>query len=396
MEINLQLRNNRGFRWVKKGSFYIKGYIYDLNEKLYLEEDLAEYFKGIRSYSDFEERVSYANGCFSVIWKKGDVVYAACDIIRAFPLFYKNEDDGWIITDDAIFLQGHIKKPEINQVASVEFLATGYVTGSETLVNDINQVQAGEIIRIENNELTKKFYYTYRISKPFETDYEEFRSEGIKIFNNAFKRFIASLKGRTVMVPLSGGFDSRMIAAMLKKYEYDKVICFTYGREGNPEVEVSRKVAEILGFKWIFVKYSDELINNYIEDKVFREYFQYAGNLVSMFFMQEYFAVRYLKDNNLIPEDSIFAPGHSGDFLGGSQLYKHGNLSINEDIGQITRRIYFVKYCNLRPKGSDKKAIIRRIEKTLEEKFTGNSALSYSVHEDWDFKEKLAKLLWET
>ena len=35
---------------------------------------------------------------------------------------------------------------------------------------------------------------------------------------------------------------------------------------------------------------------------------------------------------------------------------------------------------------------MRRIEKSLQEKFTGDRSFAYSVHEDWDFKEKLAKL----
>jgi asparagine synthase (glutamine-hydrolysing) len=389
---NINLNQNQiGFKWIKAENFYFKGYIFDLNERLYSGEELADYFTGIKSYSDFEERVSYANGCFSVIYQKEELLYAACDIIRSFPLFYKRLNGEWIISDNAYFLLGKNGNDEINELASKEFLATGYVTGDETLVTGIHQVQAGEIIRFEDEELKKKFYFTYRISATNDYEYIELKSDGIEIFNNSFKRFIASLNGRTVVIPLSGGYDSRLIAVMLKKYEYEKVVCFTYGRPGNPEIEISGKVAEILGFKWINIEYSDELIRNYLNDNVFRDYYKYSGNLVSMFFMQEYFAVKYLKDHNLIPDESIFAPGHSGDFLGGSQLNKHGNLGLYENIWDLTNGIYYVKYCYLRPKSVDKERILKRIQKTLEEKFTGNSDLSYSIHEDWDFKEKLAK-----
>jgi len=39
-----------------------------------------------------------------------------------------------------------------------------------------------------------------------------------------------------------------------------------------------------------------------------------------MFFLQEYFAVRYLKQNRLIPDNTVFISGYSGDFIAGSYL----------------------------------------------------------------------------
>ena len=390
MQTNIELRDNKGFSWVRNDNISVKGYIFDLKEHLYLGKDLTLYFANIKSYADFEERVRYANGSFSVIYKKGDICFAACDCIRTFPLYYTKAQDGWIISDDPYFLLESKDDTLINEIASIEFLATGYVTGNETMVKGIWQVQAGAIIRIEE-EVRNKFYFTYRTIVTGADEYTEYRAEAIEVFNKAFKRFIASLDGRTVVVPLSGGFDSRLIAAMLKKYEYDKVICFTYGRKGNPEIEISRKVAERLGFKWIYAEYTNNLIMGYLQNNVFRDYYKYAGKLGSMFFMQEYFAVKYLKENRLIPADSIFAPGHSGDFLGGSQIFKHGNLNLFEDIKEITRRIYRVKYIYKRPSLKDRERILQRIEKSIEEKFTGNTDFSYSIHEDWDFKEKLTK-----
>jgi len=146
-----------------------------------------------------------------------------------------------------------------------------------------------------------------------------------------------------------------------------------------------------LGFKWICVEYTDELINGYMDDQYFKDYYKYASNLVSMFFLQEYFALRYLKDNQLIPDNSIFAPGHSGDFLGGSQLSKHGNLLETESLKDIAERLLFIKYAYVRPEGEKMEKMLQRIEKSLQEKFTGDSVLAYTIQEDWDYKEKLAK-----
>jgi asparagine synthase (glutamine-hydrolysing) len=378
-------------QWSRKGNLYARGYIFGPDGQLYSGTGLVGYFAGIKSYTDFEEKVIYANGCFSVIYNEGVNLYAASDSIRAFPLFYKREEEGWIISDDPYIFIKDDKNAELNKIAAIEFLATGFVTGDETLIQGIRQIQAGEIIRIEATELNKKFFFSYRTALSSDSEYNEFRLKGVEIFNEAFRRFISGLNGRTVVVPLSGGFDSRLIVAMLKKNNYEKVICFTYGRQGNPEIEVSRKAAEILRYQWIYIEYTHELISNYLHDEIFKKYYTYAGKLVSMFFMQEYFAVKYLKENKLIPDDSIFAPGHSGDFLGGSQLFKHGNLGLFENSKELSKRIYKVKYCYLRPGPGNKEMVLGRIQKSLEEKFTWNADLSYSIHEDWDFKEKLAK-----
>jgi asparagine synthase (glutamine-hydrolysing) len=91
------------------------------------------------------------------------------------------------------------------------------------------------------------------------------------------------------------------------------------------------------------VEYNREKIHNYLSDKTFAEYYPYASRATSMFFMQEYFAVKHLKENKLIPDDSVFIPGHSGDFLGGSQLNKY-NISENESIESLSAKILKDKF----------------------------------------------------
>jgi len=385
------LQNNKGFTWHSKGGISVKGFLFDNQDNFFPGKEIIEYFSSIDSFSDFEERVNYANGAFSVIIHFEEEIFVATDIIRTFPLFYARHQGKWILSDDAGYLSELTGNHEINPLAKVEFLAAGYVTGNETLLQGIRQVQAGEIIRFKEDDLNNRFYYSYRTHKAREDEYEDLKSEGLKTIQEAFARFIVSLDNKTVVLPLSGGYDSRLIAAKLKHFGYKDVVCFTYGRKSSPEIEISEKVAKQLGYKWIFVEYTEELIEGYLEDEHFRQYYPYASQYVSMFYMQEYFAVRYLKENKLIPDDSVFVPGHSGDFLAGSQLNKHSNLRMEESLSQIAERIYSIKYCFNKPNPDNKPKILDRIEKSLQEKFIKDSDLAYTIHEDWDFKEKLAK-----
>jgi len=296
MDKVLLIRNNKGFSWQRTENLAVKGYLFDRSGHFFDGSQLLDYFSGIESLTDLDERVSYANGCFTVIFSKEDELYVASDPVRAFPVFYTRLKAEWIISDDADEILKKIETPARNEIAWQEFLAAGYVTGDETLISGLSQVQAGELIQFKKDDLKKKFFYSYRTHISSEGEYDELRTAGISVMEDTFKRFTGGLKGRTVIVPLSGGFDSRMIAVMLKKSGYSNVVCLTYGRPGNPEMKVSQKVAEILGFKWICVEYTEELIRGYLNDSYFRDYYPFASNLVSMFYLQEYFAIRYLKE----------------------------------------------------------------------------------------------------
>jgi asparagine synthase (glutamine-hydrolysing) len=122
------------------------------------------------------------------------------------------------------------------------------------------------------------------------------------------------------VVPLSGGLDSRIIVAMLKRLGAEDVICFTYGKKGNREAEISRQVAEALGYRWYFVEYTKEkLYDNYRSDDMQR-YLEYGGNLVSLPVIQDFLAVKELKEEGKIPGNAVIVPGHSGDMLAGSHI----------------------------------------------------------------------------
>ena len=389
----IHLLKNSGFKWFETGKIHVKGYIFDRSDNLYTDSQLLTYFEAIETFSDFEERISYANGLFSVIYEQDGEIFTATDPHRTFPLFYIRRKGEWILSDDPYFLVLQQDHKDMDQLSVTEFLATGYVTGSSTLVDGIRQIQAGEIIRFRKNSLDAHFYYSFRCPTVREDPYQELREEAKTIFAKAFPRFIASLGGRTAVVPLSGGYDSRLVATMLRHYEYDKVICFTYGRKGNSEVDISSRVAEKLGYPWIFAEYNVELIRDFLNKNEFMEYVQGAGKMTSMFPMQEYFAVQYLKEKNLIPPDSIFVPGLFGDFLAGGMLNKNGNLSLNEETDQIAERIYNVKYTFKSPWKKHIPKIKDRIEKCLQEKFIKESDLAYSIQEDYDFKERYAKFI---
>jgi asparagine synthase (glutamine-hydrolysing) len=115
-----------------------------------------------------------------------------------------------------------------------------------------------------------------------------------------------------------------------------------------------------------------------------------------MVYLQEYFAVKYLKENNLIPKDSVFLPGHSGDYLGGSYTNRTAKVAHQKDVLAVflENNYYFFKQ-----KTSLEKQIIRDKIKDLllEYPDTNNISEQYNPFvEDWDIKEKLSKFIFRS
>lgn len=204
-----------------------------------------------------------------------------------------------------------------------EFLVTGYVTGPDILFDRISQVQAGEYLVYDKRDgsLAKHFYHRFWHGSYFLDSEEDLLDRLDEIFVCISQRLIESTEGRQIMVPLSGGLDSQTVVAMLKWLGVEDVICFNYGKKGNREADISRQVAEALGYQWYFVEYTkDKLYDNYYSDEMQR-YREYGGNLVSLPHTQDFFAIKELEGEGKIPENVVFVPGHSGDMISGGYIF---------------------------------------------------------------------------
>ena len=89
-------------------------------------------------------------------------------------------------------------------------------------------------------EVLRYCYYKYvpsRSSKP--TDKEVLKEELERVTINIIDKVIRSANGRMIVVPLSGGYDSRVIASGLAHRGYRNVRCFSYGKKHNHESIIS-------------------------------------------------------------------------------------------------------------------------------------------------------------
>ena len=392
--IKVDLNINKGFKWYSDNNISVKGYLFDSNDHFFEKKDLVELVQNNKTKNELLKLVKTAKGLFTIFKQFSETEFILVnDIIRPFPIFYSIQNNDIHISDNIDQIIKITKNRKLNPVSKAEFLSAGFVSGNNTLLDDIHITQSGEYLHCKDGKLNRNSYFDYSIAAPLQTNREQLEQELKQVFDSVFQRLENSLNGRMAIIPLSGGFDSRLIACKLKELGHEKILCYTFGSAtNNPEKITSEKVAKQLGLDWIFIEYNKNNIGNYINDPQFKEYYTSYSQYSSSFMFQDYFAIKYLKENKLIPDNAIFIPGYSGDFLGGSQLYKNGGIKFNASVKEIASKIIKYRYINSKSPQKRKKEII---EKVIEQLNAGkdDKNLAYSVFENWEVKENLSKFI---
>ncbi len=258
-----------------------------------------------------------------VCWPDGSVL-AAVDRLRSVPVFYTMLPGRFVLTASAQDAQRQRSHREIDDLAALEFLLVGYVTGDATLYKNVHQVQPGEIIEFDPNgqsaQPRSERYHRFLPRQYSTASEEELEEELAAVCDEVFAPLAANTDGGKIVIPLSGGLDSRLVAWMVKKHGSGDVLCYSYGRKGNEESDCSRRIAEALGFEWRFVEFSGDVWTQAIASKEMREYWWYGSKGVSLPFIQDFPAITRLMGQEGFPYDPIFFPGHIGDMLAGSQI----------------------------------------------------------------------------
>lgn len=336
--------------WNNEGNTFAKGRAF-IEGELFKEQKLALYFAKVVT----QERVLIANGFWGLVKITDNSILLAADRMRSYPLFYGVINNIVYVSDDAYWVKDKVcnkdeyENVEYDEISKNEFLLTGYVTGKDTLYKNVSQIQAGEMIYIkvdnENNIIvTSSRYYNFIHGNYFENmSREQILEKHENSLDEAVGRLINYANGRTIVVPLSGGYDSRLVATVLRQMNYNNVITFTYGRINNPECLISKKVAENLKYKWIFIPYDNEKSYEWYNSDMRKNFSLYGDNLSTILPDREWPAVWELKKQNLVPNDSVFAPGHSGDFISGGHIPKElcrANIDEKQFVSEILKKHY--------------------------------------------------------
>ena len=349
-------------------------------------------------FDAFKDRLARSRVEFALAVAVGNELWAAVDKVRSLPLFYATTRRDCLLSDDPYWLREHTGVNELQFEAAAELWHLLYVLRDGTLARNVRQLRPGEALRVRKTpsgpQAQASLYYRYRSRNERSGDTTESLIEKMdRLHLDVFTELVQRTTGRTIVVPLSGGLDSRLIACMLRRMGVNDVICFSYGMANSAEARISREVAEFLGYRWRFIPYRREDWDSPACIAARRRFGTYSSRLCAVPpVLEDWLAVGLMKQRGELPVDAVFCPGHTAAFTSGRRaLAAAAEAPDPATLAHLILRINSPRLRWYRPGQYLMRHMQSQIERTLME-LTGpgqwNGAASM---EAWNWHERQSK-----
>ncbi|EEH63788.1 hypothetical protein HMPREF0044_0807 [Gleimia coleocanis DSM 15436] len=285
--------------------------------RLYWRSSVSGHLPTEVTTADPLEWAQAQEGNWGAVVLREDSALLISDQARSIPLVYLRNESGFEIASDINAITDVHPDLTLNSLAASEFRHFGYVIGEDTLFEGVKSAPFASVfeLKADGSSTTTPLISCIRASQDSALAAVEklSASEFLELFHaELLKAFEFTLKiaaGRQLLIPLSGGADSRLLLAVLKELNAENVLCFTYGQPDSREAQISKSVAEGLGFKWIFVELQvDEMQRAWADAEGFLKA-NWVGQ--SLPHIQDWYALTQLIKHPEVESDAIVLPGHT-------------------------------------------------------------------------------------
>jgi asparagine synthase (glutamine-hydrolysing) len=288
---------------------------------------LKKFIDNINSYKYINKKLiktllKSINHHFGIIIITEHWAFAAADCARSYPIFWKNNNSQVLISPQANSIY-NMSPSKIDKSQLLAFQMSGYTIGNSTLWKTIKSVGPGELIIFKDNHNITENYFTY---DPWINSKNSFKTLKIKLklqIKEMILRLIEQANGKTIIIPLSAGLDSRLIASGLKEHKYYKVKCFSYGLKNNFESKASEIIAKKLGYEWKFVKTDIKIAKKFFASTQYDEFINISNDGCATIGIQDIYPIHILVNEGYITKNDIIVNGNSGDFISGGHIPKN-------------------------------------------------------------------------
>jgi asparagine synthase (glutamine-hydrolysing) len=227
----------------------------DLPEYLSAEKYLLD--KYLKFKKDF---VKCLNGSFCLFFAQKDIgeVYFATDRFNTRKIFKFDKVNKLIVGTNINDLP--LQDCKLSYAGAASYILNGAMFNDLTVFEEIKKLERSSLHKIVNFNIKSEKYWDYSFTNEYENKpISELTEELHHLYLQSIKKIIVNKQN--IFISLSGGYDSRGIAAMLNNI-LDKdinVICFSHNFGNNikdTDAGIARQTAEMLG-------YTFKLLNSY-------------------------------------------------------------------------------------------------------------------------------------
>ena len=211
------------YKWesISKNSkiFYFK------SSKEFVKKFLAKDFN-FADTNNFELFLNNSGSFNNFIYEDSKYIICGVDKLNSDNIYFYKKDILYLSNDISEIIKYHNFKFKINSNSYNDTKLTGYVLGNKTIIEGINQLQAGQylIYKKETNKFEIKNYFNFFSNKTDTCDRNEALKKLEKIEDIIFDELIERNKNKKILLALSGGLDSRYVLTTLLKKKFKNII----------------------------------------------------------------------------------------------------------------------------------------------------------------------------
>ncbi len=207
-------------------------------------------------------------------------------------------------------LQPLLQHPEapaqIDEEAVEQFLITSHLLDERTLVKGVSILPAGSVTTIRSDGVSSHRYWQPQLGVPPSGDLDACADHLADVLSRAVS---SRCDGRKVLLPLSGGLDSRTLAAFIPREAMASVTACTFGPAYCYDVRYGRRLARAMKAPFRHLSLPRDFFRRYLEPVL-----DLCDGEVSI----EAFPIHRLLDFGQ-PGDTVMT-GYLGDALSGGHL----------------------------------------------------------------------------
>jgi asparagine synthase (glutamine-hydrolysing) len=178
------------------------------------------------------------------------------DTLGRLQLFFRKTAAGIIAAREMKFLAHFTPSKQFDSQSFAEVLLFGWPLSDRTLVADVSRMPIGSSLYLDVASATFKLHqyspWRFEYLENAAASYKPPIDELVSLFVEYTAKQVRWASGRPLIVSLSGGLDSRKVAAALSATgaKYRAVTFNGYANEMQRDVLVAEKVARILAVPW--------------------------------------------------------------------------------------------------------------------------------------------------
>src|SRR3989339_1219026 len=214
------------------------------------------------------ESLVHMDGSYTLcIWdKKKHCLYSANDWLGSRKLYYWQSMTGVVFGSEyKICLLHPDFKPKLDKFSLVQFLRRNYLIQDNNIYENIKLIPSDSLLKYFQTELEIKIFNWAKFSDDrYNYDTADLIEEYHQIISNTVTDCLSG--ARKVLVPVSGGLDSRLlliVANNIKSKNDFKLTAINHGRESSTESKVADLITKKARVPLIQVTLKDNFLPDY-------------------------------------------------------------------------------------------------------------------------------------